>query len=382
MAGELSPVFKNPWLRFIGLLILIFVILWILSIISGVLIPFMMALIMAYILDPVVDWLETQRIGRWKVTRGAAIGLLVALFAALICLFLFVAVPNAVLAAKGWLAAEQFDNVKEFLPRKWQLGVETWLGSTSEDRWAIASRLVSDLLENRTAADAVGQSLRTIVLSTFTAIMWVFQFFLFFVVTVYLLLDIDRVRERVSELLPLRFRDEILRIAHQIDVNLKAFFRGQVVVVCVLMCIFTIGLWIVGCPFWYIVGVTGGLAAFVPYFALAAGMVPAVILSFAQYQDVWHPLAAAAVFGAGIFVDNVFVTPKVIGTRVGMHPVTIILSILVFGTLFGFFGVLFAIPIAAVVKVFAHELFTRYRASALYTGGNEEDELGHEGIDH
>ena len=192
-------------------------------------------------------------------------------------------------------------------------------------------------------------------------------FFLFFVVTVYLLIDIDRVKKSVSDALPARYKPEILRIAGRVDQDVKAFFRGQVIVVMVLICIYTIGLGLIGCPFWYIIGITAGLGAFVPYFSLASGMVPAMVLSVAEDGNAWRVLIVAGLFAFGMTVDSVFVTPRVIGKRVGMHPVAIILSILVFGTLFGFLGVLFAIPIAAVVKVFVLELFARYKASALYS---------------
>jgi predicted PurR-regulated permease PerM len=120
-----------------------------------------------------------------------------------------------------------------------------------------------------------------------------------------------------------------------------------------------------------VVGVVGGIGAFIPYFALAVGMVPAVVLSAAQHQDVLHPLAAAGVFAFGMAVDNLLVTPSVIGKSVGMHPVIIILSILIFGTLFGFLGIIFAIPIAAVIKVLFLELLARYKKSSLYSAQPE-----------
>ncbi len=365
----MKTVFRNPWVRFAGLLVLVYLAGRVVYAIRGVLITFSLALIAAYVLDPVADWLEGRRIGRSRLRRGMSVGLLAAVFAALVAVFLFVAIPNAVLTAKDWLETQRFENVKQFLPEGWQKGVETWLKSAANERRAIASRLVADLFSKGDGADAVGQSFRAIALSTLGAIVWIFQFFLFFVVTIYLLLDIDRVKERATDALPLPHRDEMLRVLRKIDASLKAFFRGQVVVVVVLSCIFTVGLGLVGCPFWYIVGITGGLGAFVPYFALASGMVPAVILSAAAHQDLLHPLLAAAVFAFGMAVDNVFVTPNVIGKRVGIHPVVIIFSILVFGTLFGFLGVLFAVPIAAVVKVLAEELFARYKTSPFYTGG-------------
>ena len=364
----MKTVLKNPWVRFAGLLVLLYLGLRVLSAIRGVLIPFTLALIAAYIFDPVVDWLERKKIGRIKLRRGVAVGLLVGAFALLVALFLFVAVPSAVLSAKGWLEDQRFEDVKGWLPDQWRTGIEAWLKSTPDERRAIVSRVVADLSAREAVRDTVGQSLRAITLSTFEAVLWVFQFLLFFVVTIYLLIDLDRVRERAKDMVPLKHKDAILRITRQIDVNLKAFFRGQIVVVLALSAIFTVGLAIVQCPFWYIIGVAGGLGAFIPYFALASGMVPAMIVSAAKHGGVLHPLLAAAVFGIGLAIDNAFITPKVIGKRVGLHPVIIILSILVFGTLFGFLGVLFAVPIAAVVKVIVQELLVRYKASELYTG--------------
>lgn len=366
----MKTVLKNPWVRFIGLLVLIYLGLRVLYVIRGVLIPFSLALIVAYIFDPVVDWLEERRIGKLRLRRAVAVSLLVGVFAALLAAFIFIAIPNAVLTAQGWLEDQTLGKVTQFLPEQWQMGLERWLEGPQERR-AIISRVAAELIGHETAADAVGQSLRTIALSTFAALMWIFQFFLFFVVAIYLLIDIDRLKGRIDDALPLQHKGEIRRIAGRVDVNLKAFFRGQIMVVAVLSCIFTVGLALVGCPLWYVIGIAGGVGAFVPYFCLASGMVPAVVLSAAHHQDLWHPVAVVVVFAIGLAIDNIFVTPRIIGKRVGMHPVVVILSILVFGTLFGFLGVLFAVPIAAVVKVFVQELFVRYKASELYSGEPE-----------
>ena len=366
-----KTVLKNPWVRFLGLLIVIVLALRVFYAIRGILIPFSLALVAAYIFDPVVDWLETRRIGRMRIRRGLAVSLLLLVLVGVAALFVFFAVPHAVQSLTDLLSDENLEDVIQFLPENVRNVVEQLRAAAPEERKQIINGLLGDLFESRRAASAVGESARAVAYTTFSALMWVFNFFLFFVVTIYLLLDIDRVRGHVKDALPLRYKDEILRVTTRLDVNLKAFFRGQCVVVMVLACIFTIGLGLVGCPFWYIIGITGGVGAFIPYFALASGMVPAIILSAAKYGDVWHPLAAAAVFALGLIVDNVFVTPNVIGKRVGMHPVVIILSILVFGVLFGFLGVIFVVPIAAVVKVLAEELFARYRRSELYTGPTE-----------
>ncbi len=370
----MKTVLKNPWVRFIGLIILIVVGVRVLHAIRSILVPFSLALVVAYIFDPVVDWMEERQIGRFRPSRGFCVCLLVCAAVAVVAGFALFAVPNAVQSLEDLITAKNMDSVVQVLPKNVREVVEELKNAEGPaERQLIIQRLLGDLLASKGAASAVGEGARAVAVSAFAALMWVFNFFLFFVVTVYLLIDIDRVRDRVRDALPLAHKDEILRIAGRLDANLKAFFRGQCVVVMCLSLIFTVGLLIVGCPFWYLIGIAGGIGAFIPYFALASGMVPGMILAAAQYGNLGRPLAVAIVFGVGLAIDNVLITPKIIGKRVGMHPVVVILSILVFGTLFGFLGVIFAVPIAAVVKVLAAELFDRYKQSELYTGSEEGD---------
>jgi predicted PurR-regulated permease PerM len=365
----MKTVLKNRWVRFIGLLLIIALGLRVLFLIRNVLIPFSLALIVAYIFDPVVGWMQHRKVFGLKLNRGLSIGLLLAFFAVFIGLFATYAVSNIVSTTTELFDQEKVQKVIELLPEQQQwIYRDIMEEKDPTQRRLKVQRLLAEFFTDEGRTDAVSEGFWAVLAAVFTTVFWVFQFFLFFVVTIYLLLDIDRVRDVVRRTLPLNYKEDIIRIAHLLDVNLKAFFRGQCVVVAVLSVIFSIGLWIVGCPYWYIVGITGGIGAFVPYFWLASGMVPAVILSWAKHGNALYPLLVAAVFGVGLTIDTVLVTPKVIGKRVGIHPVLIILSILIFGTLFGFLGILFAVPIAAVVKVFTQELFARYRASEWYTG--------------
>ena len=367
----MKTVLRNPWVRFIGLLVLIFLGLRVVHAIRGVLIPFSLALVAAYIFDPVVDWLQTKRVRRVTLGRGGAVAVLVLLLAGAVALFVFVAVPHAVRTTGELVTGATVEKVINFLPENIREVIERLRTAEPEQRAQIVQQLLGDFFASERRVTAVGEGARAVAFTALSALLWVFNFFLFFVVTIYLLMDIDRIRAWARSALPLRYKDDTLRIAKRLDVDLKAFFRGQCVVVLILSLIFTVGLALVGCPFWYLVGVVGGIGAFIPYFALASGMVPGMILAAAQYGNVWRPLAVAAVFGIGLAIDNVCVTPRIIGKRVGMHPVIVILSILVFGTLFGFLGVIFAVPIAAVVKVFAQELFARYKESGFYTGSTE-----------
>jgi predicted PurR-regulated permease PerM len=371
-------VLRNPWVRFLGALILLALAVRVVYVIRGVLIPFCLALVAAYIFDPVVDWLEARRFGGFRLGRRGSVALLVGGFLVVLGLIAGVGVPLAVNRAAESVQQEEVQNVfqraRQFLPEPAEAWLTEFEAADEKARRKMIFGLISGAFAEKGSALAAGESALAIGGGVLSVLLGVFQVFLFFIVTVYLLVDIDRARERVRGMLPLGHKDEIVRIARKVDLNLKAFFRGQVVVVLVLSCIFTVGLAIVDCPFWYIIGPAGGLGAFVPYFALASGMAPAVLVSLAAHRDPWHPLAAAAVFGVGLAIDNVFITPRIIGKRVGMHPVSVILSILVFGTLFGFLGVLFAVPFAAVTKVFAQELLARYRTSELYTGTPRESE--------
>jgi predicted PurR-regulated permease PerM len=371
----IRSVLRNPWLQALGVLLVIFALLSVLYLIRGVLIPFALALIVAYIFDPVVAWLDGRRVGPVRFNRGIAIALLVSVFVTLVLLFVFVAIPNAVLTAKAWIGdkgvdqQQQLNELLELLPAKTRVAVKNFIEAAPKERKEIASSVIGDLVSSGAGVrDQVGRSFRDVALALLDTIVWVFKFVLFFVVAVFLLLDVPKIRKRADEVLPRPYRAEIERVAGAVDLNLKSFFRGQCVVAASLGLIFTVGLGVVGCPFWYIIGPIGGLGAFVPYMPLAAGMVPAVIVSFAHHQDWLHPLLAAAVFGLGLTLDNVYITPKIIGRSVGLHPVFIILSLMIFGTLFGVLGVLFAIPIAAVLKVFVIEAFDRYRRSELYQG--------------
>ncbi len=367
----MKTVLKNPWVRFVALLVLVYLGFCIVRTIRGVLIPFSLALVAAYIFDPVVDWLETIKVRGLRLNRVAAVIVLLCVLIGIVTLFAAIAVPNAISSLGEVLKGENLDKIIHFLPDNVREVVEDLRAAGPEKQKEIVTGLLGDLFQSENTVSAVGESARTVALSALSTMLWVFNFFLFFVVTVYLLLDIDRARDRVKDALPLKYQDEIIRISSRLDGNLKAFFRGQCAVVGVLTLIFTVGLWIIDCPFWYFVGIAGGIGAFIPYFALASGMVPAMILMFARHGEPWAPLAAAAVFGIGLAVDNVLVTPNIIGKSVGLHPVVIILSILIFGTLLGFLGVIFAVPIAAVVKVLVEELFARYKHSELYTGPTE-----------
>jgi predicted PurR-regulated permease PerM len=190
-----------------------------------------------------------------------------------------------------------------------------------------------------------------------------FSFVLFFVVMAYILVDLPALGGWIEGMLPWQYKEDILRIARAIDRDLRAFFRGQILVCSSMAVVYSIGLLICGVDFAILIGVATGLANVVPYLGLAVGLTPALLLSLVPYTGLLRPIGVVLVFAFGITLDGTFLTPRIIGRNVGLNPVVVILSVLIFGQLLGFLGVIFAVPLAAVTKVLFGELVAYYKRS-------------------
>ena len=188
-------------------------------------------------------------------------------------------------------------------------------------------------------------------------------------VAVYLLLDWDRMVARVDELLPRDHAPTIRKIAGDIDSVLASFIRGQGTV-CVIMGIYyAVGLMIVGLNFGLVVGFVAGLITFIPYVGALVGGVLALGLALFQFWGEWWLIAAvAAIFFSGQFFEGNILTPNLVGSSVGLHPVWLLFALSAFGLLFGFVGMLVAVPVAAAIGVLARFLVSEYRKSLLYRG--------------
>jgi len=190
----------------------------------------------------------------------------------------------------------------------------------------------------------------------------ILNFVLFFVVAAYLLIDLPRMREGAKGLLPVKYNADVLRILGAIDRDVHSFFRGQLLVALALGVIYSIGLLICGVEFALLIGVLAGLANIVPYLGFWVGIIPALSFAFVPYTGLGAPIGVVAVFVIGQAIEGFYLTPKIVGKNVGMNPVTIILAILIFGQLFGFLGIIFAVPLASTVKVLLGELIRYYKA--------------------
>jgi predicted PurR-regulated permease PerM len=185
----------------------------------------------------------------------------------------------------------------------------------------------------------------------------------------FLLRDIDRLNARMADLIPPRRREGFLSFLRQVDEIMSNFLHGQIIVALIDACLYSIGLWLIlDIPLGLVIGILAGFAAIVPYLGLLLGIVPALVMAFLQYQDWQHPLGVIAVFGVAQAIEGNLITPKIVGNKLGLHPVTVIFALLVWAELGGFLGMIVAVPLTAVLQVLVLRLLERYKASPLFQG--------------
>ena len=188
------------------------------------------------------------------------------------------------------------------------------------------------------------------------------------VLTVFFLRDWDVLVERVASLVPRDHTRTVGRLARESDLVLGAFLRGQFSVMLVLGVLYAIGLWAVGLDLGLLIGFIAGIVSFVPYLGPATGVVLGVIAALVQFGDFMHVALVLGVFGLGQVIESYWLTPKLVGDRIGLHPVAVIFAVLAGGTLFGFLGMLLALPVAAIANVLLRYAHERYTHSRLYAG--------------
>jgi len=323
--------------------------------------PFLFGAAVAYFLDPVVDRLEA-----WRCPRaiGAAAAMLLAALAALLVLLLVLPLLAAqaigLLAQVPDMAAWLRDAFARLLgsPALAFLGGAS-PGSALEPLWAQGAGTVAATLRNLLQG---GNAL--LEAAAFLAIAPVAAY--------YLLVDWDRVIGHFDRLIPLDQRAVVRGLAREVDAVLAAFLRGQVTVCLVLAALYSTALFAIGLEHALAVGVAAGLVAFIPYAGTALGLALSTGLAVLQFwPDYVFVALVAFVFVAGQILESYVLTPKLVGRRVGLHPVWLLFALLAGGNLLGFAGLLAAVPIAAVVGVVVRFGEKRYRRSRLYRGDGE-----------
>jgi len=330
---------------------------------SGILLPFVAGMILAYLLDPVAD-----RIERLGINRLIAALIILATFIVLFVLVLILVLPivghqlGALLRSLPGYVTSLQDFVSRHIDSAGQLpsvlGMEpTDLKSSLGGLLTQGAQWFATML---TSIWSGGQALLSVL-----ALLVVTP-----VVAFYMLLDWDRMVLEIDGWVPRRSLDTVRQLAREMDDGVSGFIRGQVSVCLILGAYYAIGLTLVGLDFGLLIGIFIGMISFIPYVGATIGMVLSIGLAVAQFWPEWTMVAAVgAVFAVGQFIEGNVLQPKLIGEHVGLHPVWLMFALFAFGSLFGFVGMLIAVPAAAAVGVLARFAISRYLSSPFYTGG-------------
>lgn len=353
---------KND-IRILWVLILLAVLSWLLYRLAPILTPFALAGALAYLGDPLVDRLQRVKISNWTVSRTLAVSIVFLLMSILVLGLLLVVIPKTLEQIRHLI--DRTPDIISWFANTAIPWVETKLGVTFPglDAASLTETVKTYWKEVATASmnvlgsvSAGGQALMN----------WLMNFVLVPVVTFYLLRDWDDLVAGIRRLLPPRIEPTVSGLAREIDDVMGAFLRGQFLVMIALGLIYTLGLLAIGLNLAFVIGMLAGVLSIVPYLGTLVGVVAALIAASFQFQDLLHPLLALSVFAVGQTLEGMVLTPKLVGDKVGLHPVAVIFAVLAGGQLFGFLGILLALPVAAALNVLLRYADEQYRASHLF----------------
>jgi predicted PurR-regulated permease PerM len=357
-AGEAAGIERQMlfWLAAFGILVLA---LWLLS---DILLPFVVGLVIAYLLTPLADRLE-----RLGISRVIASLLLVT-----IVVLAFVWAILLIAPLLGTQLVSFIDNVPGYVTRLQAL-------VTDPSRPWLQQIVGGSFSTDKSISDLVSQGIGWI--TSFLRSLWsggralVSLFSLIVIAPVvgfYFIYDWHRMIARVDGWIPLHQRDTVRQLAREVDAAISGFIRGQTAVCLILGSFYAIALTLSGLNFGLLIGLVSGIITFIPYVGSMTGLILSLGVAVAQFWPEWTSIATVlAIFLAGQFIEGNILSPKLVGESVGLHPVWLIFALLAFGYLFGFVGLLVAVPLAATIGVLARFALRRYLDSSLYTGAAE-----------
>ena len=342
-----------------GIWLAVFVIASVLIyLLSPILMPFLSAAMLAYIADPLVDKLEK------KVSRTLSVGIVFLVLSSIATLLLLIILP--LLERQVVVLAEKLplyiDRAQSYLlpVLKEQFGLEVgafdfnMLKQSLSDYWKTAGGIAANVVSSISHSGLVLAG-------------WIANFLLMLVVTFYLLRDWDSLMAKIHALIPRKNETLIVTVAKESDEVLGAFFRGQMLVMLTLSVVYTVGLMLVGVDTALLIGILSGMVSFVPYLGFIIGIVVASVAALMQFQELMPLFYIVIVFLTGQMLEGMLLTPLLVGDKIGLHPVAVIFAVLAGGQLFGFVGVLLALPVAAVIAVVLRHMLERYTKSELYS---------------
>ncbi|MBP1843597.1 putative PurR-regulated permease PerM [Rhizobium petrolearium] len=348
---------KRHILFWIGVLVVLILFLWFFR---TILLPFVAGMALAYFLDPVADWLE-----RWGLSRLMATVVILVCFVLVFALSLMLVIPIIISQFTGLAAAlpGYISQLQQIIASPETSFLPSWVGAQIETVKQNFSEVLSQ------GAGFLGSLLAQIWNSGKAIVDVVSLLIVTPVVAFYILLDWDRMVARVDSWVPRDQVDTVRQIAREMDQSVAGFIRGQGSLCLILGIFYAVGLSLVGLNFGLLIGFIAGMISFIPYIGSLVGLVLSVGVAFVQFwPDYAWIVAVAGVFFIGQFLEGNILQPKLVGKSVGLHPVWLMFALFAFGAIFGFVGLLIAVPAAAVVGVLVRFALARYLDSDIYYG--------------
>ena len=356
-------IFKQHFFCWCATFAFLAAVLWLLG---DILFPFIAGIALAYFLDPVADILQRWKMPRWVAAALLTLTAVFAVFGVLLIIIplLQTQLVELSLRAPGYvdvlrnkaleliaviqsqLTDADIVAIKEKIGGSASTDLIMWFGSVLNKIWS--------------GGAAILNLLSLLVITP--------------IVTFYLLRDWDKIVETIEEWLPRRYAQTVREQVSEINFVLSAFLRGQVLVCALLGIFYAICLTLIGLDFGFVIGLGTGVISFVPYFGMLVGFVVGIGVAIAQFGE-WQPIIlVVVVFIVGQFLEGNFITPKLVGDKIGLHPVWIIFLLLAGGSLFGFTGLFLAIPLGAVIGVLGRFFITEYKTSKAYLAETKAQE--------
>ncbi len=341
----------------LAVVVVVGILLWLLG---PVLVPFAVGAVLAYVFDPLIDRLIRSGFTRtWAVV---AVSLLLVLALALALLLLVPALQRQIvelIESVPRYVAWYNEQARPWLSERLRLPMETFdpehLASLLRDNWERAGGVLATVLAwfSRSGLALLGILVNIALIP---------------VVTFYFMRDWDHMLQALHRLVPRALEATVSRLAREADSTLGGFLRGQLLVMIVLGFVYGFGLMLAGIDFSLLIGLIAGLVSFVPYLGGAVFVGTGLIAALVQYGDAAHLVYVLIAFSVGQLLESFFLTPWLVGDKIGMHPVAVMFAVLAGGQLFGFLGVLLALPVAAVAMVLLRYAHGRYLDSRYYRG--------------
>ncbi len=329
-------------------------------VLQPILLPFVLGALIAYLGDPLADYLE-----RRQMSRTAAVVLVFLFFSCLSIIAMLIAIP---------MVLQQLDALASKVPDIYRWFTQTAVPWIQQRISVPASSMPTidwsgQLVDNwQSLGKMTAATLKKITGSGAGLLLGLANLALVPVVAFYLMRDWDRLMDKALNMLPKAWQGGFSEMVGEADEVVGAFIRGQLLVMCALGFMYSVGLWMVGLQLALLLGLIAGLASIVPYLGFIVGISASLVAAYAQTGE-WVTMALVGlVFGIGQMVESMVLTPILVGDRIGLHPVAVIFVLMAGGQLAGFVGVLLALPVGAVLMVFARHAIAYYRSTDIYAG--------------